>query len=544
MTANPLPETEGATDADLVTRSLEGDRDAFAVIVARHQALICSLAYSATGSLGESQDLAQETFLTAWKHLRLLRERHKLRPWLSGIARRLIGKARRKGAREPIHAAEPLETANQTSPDTLQADEPPPCERVMSREEEAILWRSIERIPETYREPLVLYYRQNQSVERVAAALGLTEDAVKQRLSRGRKMLQEEVAAFVEGALARTSPGRAFTLGVLAALPAFAASASAAGLGVTVAKAGAGTGAAAAALNSLAGPLTGFVSTYVGYRMSMEGAASERERRLIRRFYGILSVMIVAPFAVVGLAVWVRSWAIAHPALSSVLLTGVSTLWIPAVAGLLLWTRRRIRELTGLSTARGSAEARPAVFEYRSKARLAGLPLLHIRFGGNWASMEDVVKAWIAIGDTAVGVLFAFGGIALAPVSVGGFAAGGIVFGGFGAGALCYAGFALGIWAVGGLASGLHAIGGCATGWTAAVGGVAVAREFALGGLALAPHANDEMANSFTRSSAFFQYAFLLVTKWLWPTLLLSALPSVLLWRAARKRRLRTAWGH
>jgi hypothetical protein len=43
----------------------------------------------------------------------------------------------------------------------------------------------------------------------------LTEDAVKQRLSRGRKMLHEQVLAFVEGALARTNPGKAFTLGVV-----------------------------------------------------------------------------------------------------------------------------------------------------------------------------------------------------------------------------------------------------------------------------------------------------------------------------------------
>ena len=106
----------------------------------------------------------------------------------------------------------------------------------MSREEEAILWRSLERIPETYREPLVLFYRERQSVERVAEALELTQDAVKQRLSRGRKLLQEQVLAFVEGALEQTSPGKAFTLGVLAALPVMTTSAKAAAVGATAAK--------------------------------------------------------------------------------------------------------------------------------------------------------------------------------------------------------------------------------------------------------------------------------------------------------------------
>ena len=93
------------------------------------------------------------------------------------------------------------------------------------------MWRSLEKIPELYREPLVLYYREHQSIEHVAEALDLTEDAVKQRLSRGRKLLQDEVQMFVEGALRRTAPGQAFSGAVLAMLPLAAGSAATAGLG-------------------------------------------------------------------------------------------------------------------------------------------------------------------------------------------------------------------------------------------------------------------------------------------------------------------------
>src|SRR5690349_23139089 len=50
-----------------------------------------------------------------------------------------------------------------------------------------------------------LYYREHRSVEHVAAALDLTEDTVKQRLARGRKILQERVLSFVEGALSRST---------------------------------------------------------------------------------------------------------------------------------------------------------------------------------------------------------------------------------------------------------------------------------------------------------------------------------------------------
>jgi RNA polymerase sigma factor (sigma-70 family) len=201
-------------DAELVAQSLAGNPDAFGQIVSRYQSLICSLAYSATGNLGQSEDLAQETFITAWNHLRHLRKQYKLRAWLYGIARNRINNSLRRGSHEPLRAAEPLEPVDESpSPDPL------PRDQAISKEEEAILWRALERIQGIYREPLVLFYREHQSIENVAAALDLSEDAVKQRLSRGRKLVAGEVTAFVEEALQRTTPGKEFTLGVLAALP-------------------------------------------------------------------------------------------------------------------------------------------------------------------------------------------------------------------------------------------------------------------------------------------------------------------------------------
>lgn len=221
------------TDTELVTQSLTGNREAFGQIVGQYQSLICSLAYSATGSLTQSEDLAQETFVIAWKQLRQLREPAKLRSWLCSIARSVISSATRRQTREPVHDAETLDIAHETP-----APDPLPSERAINREEEAILWRSLEQIPELYREPLILFYREHQSVESVAAELELSEDAVKQRLSRGRKLLTEEVTAFVEGTLVRTNPGEAFTLSVLAALPAMTVSAKAATVGAAAKGAG------------------------------------------------------------------------------------------------------------------------------------------------------------------------------------------------------------------------------------------------------------------------------------------------------------------
>jgi RNA polymerase sigma factor (sigma-70 family) len=123
-------------DGELVQRSLLGDREAFGQIVSRYQALICSLAYSATGCLGESEDIAQETFITAWTRLGHLREQHKLGAWLCGIARNRIHSALRREAREPSRGAEPLEAIQETA-----APGPLPHDHAISHEEAAILWR-------------------------------------------------------------------------------------------------------------------------------------------------------------------------------------------------------------------------------------------------------------------------------------------------------------------------------------------------------------------------------------------------------------------
>src|SRR3954462_13482435 len=109
MINHTMISTVPQNDADLVVESLSGNRDSFGQIVSRYQSLVCSLAYSATGSLSQSEDVAQDTFIAAWKQLRALHEPEKLRAWLCGIARSLTNNSLRKPAREPSHRAESLE---------------------------------------------------------------------------------------------------------------------------------------------------------------------------------------------------------------------------------------------------------------------------------------------------------------------------------------------------------------------------------------------------------------------------------------------------
>jgi len=117
------------------------------------------------------------------------------------------------------------------------------------------------------------------------------------------------------------------------------------------------------------------------------------------------------------------------------------------------------------------------VFEYRSKREFLGLPMVHIRMRGGLE--RGAVKGWIAVGDGAIGLVFAAGGYAIAPLSFGGFAIGLLPLGGFALGPVALGGFSLAIWAMGGFAVGWQAFGGCAVGWDAAMGAVAWAHNLA-----------------------------------------------------------------
>ena len=492
-----------ASDAELVGESLVGNREAFERIVARYQSLICTLAYSATGCLGQSEDLAQETFITAWSQLRLLRDPAKLRSWLCGIARNRINNALRRENREPLRTAEPLDAVQEPA-----AVGSLPADQAINQEEEAILWRSLERIPETYRLPLVLFYREHQSVKRVAEALELSEDAVKQRLSRGRKLLQEQVLAFVEGALERSAPGRAFTIGVLAALPMFATSASAATVASAAAKgSAAATGATVVTVfNALLGPVAGLLGAYLGIRASLDATRTPRERQFAVRQTKFAVAAVVLFNVILGVYIYASvtgGWK-THPVAFAVSGTVIPLVFVGFILVVAFRCNRDFRRIH-----EEERQRHPELFpdelsvtvnpfrEYRSRWTFLGLPLVHLRTGASPGEKVGAAVGWIAVGERAYGILFAAGGVAVGGISVGGAAIGLVAIGGACLGLLAIGGFALGGLALGGGAVGVVAGGGVATAWLGAEGGLAVAREFAIGGQALARHANDAVAREF-----------------------------------------------
>ncbi|MEO7345917.1 MAG: sigma-70 family RNA polymerase sigma factor, partial [Opitutaceae bacterium] len=291
------------TDLELIALARTGDRDAYGRLVSRHQTLVASLAYSICGDFARSQDIAQEAFIAAWRQLASLEDAAKFKGWLCGITRNLG----RNFIRQKTRRADQSAASAEATPESA-ADTPGPHEHAVTREESAIVWSALEKLPEDYREPLILFYREHQSIERVAAALDLSEDNVKQRLSRGRAMLRDRVENVIERSLGFTTPGVMFTTAVLGALPAATLPIAAA----TTAGAAAKATLSLSIFSMVISPLVWLIALFSFRRQALRLTPSPTDRVFVKRLYAILGTLVLLIFA----GMFARIWQIRSPPVS------------------------------------------------------------------------------------------------------------------------------------------------------------------------------------------------------------------------------------
>jgi hypothetical protein len=282
------------------------------------------------------------------------------------------------------------------------------------------------------------------------------------------------------------------------------------------------------------------VSTVLTLRASLDQARTPRERRAVVKitlgvFFGALGFL--------GLVYLLRAAAFhwwERRALFAWLSQAVVLVFIVGWPIVLLRVMRAMRVLR-------SAERRqhPECFrdprdqvgssagEYRSRLNLFGVPLVHARFSSPDEGAPPVF-GWFAGGDRAYGLLVAWGGLAVAPVSVGAVAIGLFAVGSLSVGVISLGTVSVGLIGLGCLAVGVKAFAWLsALGWsTAAGGGFAIARIAAVGPVAFAQHANDPVARQILADPHAAQSQMIIFSV----TTVLSILPIAYYARAVRRR--------
>jgi len=239
-------------EVELLQACVQGDTAAFEAIVTKYQSLICAITFSATADVEASEDLAQKAFIKAWTHIGQLKDLTKFKAWLRSITRNIIKDYFRKTKRDIVSSAASLEDVEEARSQQFK-----PVETLIDKEQQAVIRQALEQIPIKYREPLVLFYREGCSAKQVAEELELSEVTVKTRVSRGRKMLRQQVAAMVETTLKRTAPSKVFTSAVIASVSGLAIKGSSVAAAV-------GAGAAVSTAASTGGTATGAATIMSG----------------------------------------------------------------------------------------------------------------------------------------------------------------------------------------------------------------------------------------------------------------------------------------
>lgn len=334
-----------------------GDRDAYGRIVRACQNTVTAVALAITRDVQASEDIAQEAFLGAWQHLERLHSPDSFLPWLRQIARNLARDHLRR------HRNTPLDGPNAELAMAMAADPgQQPMEQVLSDEREMAASELISALPEDSRETLLLFYREGQSSQQVALLLGISDAAVRKRLSRARQLVRDELLGrfgeFAQG----SAPSAGFSLAVVAALgmvskPA-AASVAAAGALAAGGAAGAKTTAGLFGLGGgiFGGIAFGWLAAHLTRRYLLAYAETLEERAAIVGDYR-LYLQVTLPTLVASVLIALLVPGLIWTMLATAVCEGAS-LWT------LLRIRRRLKPLIARDQARDPVGARKRLREY------------------------------------------------------------------------------------------------------------------------------------------------------------------------------------
>lgn len=174
------------SEADLIRRAQSGDGVAWEALVRAHQEGVFRLAYLLLGDADDAEDVAQETFIRAFRSLDRFDRERPLRPWLLRITANLARNRRRSLGRYLAN----LQRMARRDPDSIQGRVPRDVEDDSTWQAET-LWGAIRRLRPTDREVITMRYFLDLSEAEMAAALDVAPGTVKSRLHRALRRLRE-----------------------------------------------------------------------------------------------------------------------------------------------------------------------------------------------------------------------------------------------------------------------------------------------------------------------------------------------------------------
>ncbi len=190
------------TDAQLVARALAGSQEAFRELVLRFERPVYSLIVRMVQDPSTAEDLAQETFVKAYRSLRTYDAARKLSSWLFKIAHNTTIDHLRRHVPDTVSLEAPQDEEGRGGLAAILSDASveDPAAAAERRDMARSLERAISRLRPEYREAVVLFYLEGATYQEICDVTGLPLGTVKTNLHRARKELAAEMSALGWGA--------------------------------------------------------------------------------------------------------------------------------------------------------------------------------------------------------------------------------------------------------------------------------------------------------------------------------------------------------
>lgn len=164
---------DGRSDKNLVAASAKGDRGAYALLIERYYRQVFLVCMGILGNVHDAEDMAQEVMLKGFVEIGQLRDGSQFGRWVLRISRNMcinLARSRKRAATATVEKATRPKATPARNDDLQQA---------------------IERLPESIRLPLIMYYFNGQSVKTVAEKLNISTPGVHLKLRAATQRLHE-----------------------------------------------------------------------------------------------------------------------------------------------------------------------------------------------------------------------------------------------------------------------------------------------------------------------------------------------------------------
>lgn len=198
MDKNPTPILSSCADEILIDLSKKGRDDAFAVLIQRYQHRIFSLIHRILHIPSETEDMAQDVFVTVYRTLDQFRGDCSFSTWIYRIAINLCKNRLKYLQRRNFHRAQDID---ETAESAIQSPCPvafaDPEKQLLGRELGQILQQELETLEEDFRIVLILRDLEHLSYEEIVDITSLALGTVKSRIHRARSMLKSRMEQYL-----------------------------------------------------------------------------------------------------------------------------------------------------------------------------------------------------------------------------------------------------------------------------------------------------------------------------------------------------------